>query len=520
LVSENVILQLHAFNIKGRERHHTDFVFTGFVVNSENAPGHIFHGADYTAYAHLGGPFNITPFPAGRDPNSIGDPLVFSQIFQHETGHIFWALDEYEAAPSECNESSGYLWYANMNKDSWLYPGPDACDPLGPFDCLMRYAAREDIGRPWCRWTQGQLGVIDENDEHNRGRPNGIPDIYDSPPRIEFAVARTETVQTPDITIDLKVISTAVPNQNENQEGSRIDYAAPLGGARYSMPGWQERSISPIDGRWDEIEEDVRLRIPQITSAGQLISISFRAKNEAGVWSGSYVKKIFFVGVSYRDVGVYADSDRIRVKWNIFDERWAPKYDVYRIGPEESFPGRRIATNVAPKGPPVGGYTSYSYADTDVIPGLAYRYYVNARFTIVFDDVSRNYEARSNIVERTAMIPISDGIISRSAPNPFRDRTQLSVSVPAPQIPNVRGNTAAQGGAGLEQLNPTNVEISVFDVAGRFVKTLHSGGVYQDVVTVTWDGTKSNSELVPSGIYFIRAKAGDTVGVQKVLLLR
>jgi hypothetical protein len=96
------VVTLHAFNIKAREQYGTDFVFTGFAVNSENAPGHVFHGAYYTAYATLGGPYNVTPFPAGRDPNGIGDQLVFSQIFQHETGHIFWALDEYEALTVSC----------------------------------------------------------------------------------------------------------------------------------------------------------------------------------------------------------------------------------------------------------------------------------------------------------------------------------------------------------------------------------------------------------------------------------
>lgn len=505
-------LVINAFNVKSREQYGTDFVFTGFAVNSENAPGHMFHGAFYTAYATLGGPYNVTPFPAGRDPNGIGDQLVFSQIFQHETGHVFWALDEYEAYGGVCAEHSGYLWYPNMNKDDYLIPGEDACDEDGPYDCLMRYAARQDIGRPWCKWSQGQIGVIDANG-------NNVPDLYDSPPIIRFAVAAVETVRTPDITVDLKIISTAVPNKNKSwEEDNRINYAAPLREAKYSMTGVVEHSIPALDGMWDEIQEDARIRLTGFP-AGQVISLRFRARNTVNVWSATHIKKIYFAGVMFSHLRADVREDRINFGWEIYDDRFGAAFDVYRIDPGGSMPGRLIAENVQPDGPGSNGYVPFTIVDRDVVPGQPYQYYINARFSLEIDGQVMDYDVQSSVVGRTAMLPITGGIISGSAPNPFRDQTQLSVSVP-PTFTEVQVGGPQGGQTKFQQRVPTNVEIAVFDVAGRLVSTLYSDQVFDDVVTVTWDGTKSNSSRVPTGVYFIRAKAGDVTGVRKVLLIR
>jgi len=511
-----VVAQLHAFNVKNQQAMGTDFVFTAFFVNSEHAPNHMFHGANYTAYAMLGGPYNITPYPAGRDPNSIGYWMVFSQIFQHETAHIFWALDEYAASQGSCNETSGYLNYSNQNK---LTEDPDGnitvCARNGPFDCLMQNAARENIGGPWCRWSQGQLGLIDDDG-------NSIPDIFESAPTIEFATAEVESVETAEVVIELDAISVPVPNRNNKQpEGSRVDYAAPLRIGKYRIVGGEERAFKPVDGRWDEMTEECTLRIVGLP-AGK-IKVVFEVQNAVGYWSGEFVKEIYFMGVNYAQFRAAVEPERVCVGWNVVNERFGATFDVYRLDPGEPMPGRNIATNVLPlpSGGVVNGVTPYEFVDRDVRPGRQYRYYVVGHFTLDIGGDMKDYFSNSNVVETTAMVPIPSGsMISNAAPNPFQNETTVSVSVPPTfseyQVDGVQGG----GESSIQVRVETDFQSAVFDVAGRLVKTLLVDSVFEDIVTLKWDGTNSTGQPAPSGIYFIRTKAGDALGVRKVLLIR
>jgi hypothetical protein len=48
------------------------------------------------------------------------------------------------------------------------------------------------------------------------------------------------------------------------------------------------------------------------------------------------------------------------------------------------------------------------------------------------------------------------------------------------------------------------VEISVFDVTGRVVKTLTSGASASGVRAITWDGRDESGRSVSAGTYFVR----------------
>ena len=114
------------------------------------------------------------------------------------------------------------------------------------------------------------------------------------------------------------------------------------------------------------------------------------------------------------------------------------------------------------------------------------------------------------------MLPLSDGMMSHAAPNPFNSETQFSVFVP-PSFTEQGGTT---GIPVYQQRVPTAVEIAVYDVVGRRVKLLYQQETLKDVVTEMWDGTSAGGEQVPSGVYFIKAAAGETTSVRKVLLIR
>jgi hypothetical protein len=497
----------HEFNNRGRVSMGTDFVFTTYVADSRNAPNNLFHGANYTAYARLGGPYQVTPFPAGLDPNNITDWMVFSKIYAHETGHVFWTLDEYRDAPGQCANSSGYLWYANNNKDSALIPGPDACDINGPFDCIMRYAAREDVGRPWCKWTRGQMGVIDNNN-------NSIPDIYDSEPVIQFLTTAVETTLTPDLTVGIKAISTAVPNRNEFLVNDRIDYAAPLKSATYNLLGLGPHKLDPEDGRWDDTAEKAYIRLNGLP-AGK-VTVAFKARNAVGVWSDEFTKTIYYIGVNFAQFTTTTESDGILLEWNVLDEQFGARFDVFRLEPGEQGDGTRFGINVQPAGAPVNGFEPYQFKDSEVMPGRNYRYYVVGRFNLNIGGETKFFRSKTDVIENQAMHPLSDGLVSNAAPNPFNSETQFSVAVP----PSFIDQDGASGVPVYQQRVATAVEIAVYDVIGRRVKLLYRQETLNDVVTEVWDGTNEKGTQVPAGVYFIKVVAGGTDSVRKVLLIR
>jgi hypothetical protein len=87
----------------------------------------------------------------------------------------------------------------------------------------------------------------------------------------------------------------------------------------------------------------------------------------------------------------------------------------------------------------------------------------------------------------------------RNYPNPFNPRTNVQYAV----------------------TNPGPVELAVFDVSGRLVRTLvaldaHESGLH----TAHWDGTDESGVGVAAGVYFARLTADDRSVASKMVLLK
>ena len=68
--------------------------------------------------------------------------------------------------------------------------------------------------------------------------------------------------------------------------------------------------------------------------------------------------------------------------------------------------------------------------------------------------------------------------------------------------------------------NAGNVNIIVYDMLGREVKTLVSGYHTPNAYSITWNGTTNEGKMVPSGVYFYHMTTGDFSEVNKVMLLK
>ncbi len=88
--------------------------------------------------------------------------------------------------------------------------------------------------------------------------------------------------------------------------------------------------------------------------------------------------------------------------------------------------------------------------------------------------------------------------LGQNAPNPFNPSTTIRYSVPT----------------------RTAVTLTIYDVAGRAVKTLVDEVKNPNAYTVTWRGTNDRGEPVASGVYFYRIIAGKYHDTKKMVLLK
>jgi flagellar hook assembly protein FlgD len=64
------------------------------------------------------------------------------------------------------------------------------------------------------------------------------------------------------------------------------------------------------------------------------------------------------------------------------------------------------------------------------------------------------------------------------------------------------------------------VRVEILDVSGALVATPWEGRLAGEPISLQWDGRDRKGRSVPSGVYFVRARWGEDVEVQKVTLMR
>ena len=66
----------------------------------------------------------------------------------------------------------------------------------------------------------------------------------------------------------------------------------------------------------------------------------------------------------------------------------------------------------------------------------------------------------------------------------------------------------------------SNLEILVYDVSGRLVKTIINEIKKPNLYSFQWNGLNNKGDLVSTGIYFIQIRSGTNMITQKVALLK
>jgi hypothetical protein len=108
-------------------------------------------------------------------------------------------------------------------------------------------------------------------------------------------------------------------------------------------------------------------------------------------------------------------------------------------------------------------------------------------------------QKRGGGIQSHAALPLETGAaLGEFIPTPFRNQVCINYSL----------------------LTKGSLSLKIYDVQGRYVRTLASGSHRSGQYVVRWDGTDRRGMLVPAGTYFCRLEADGTQDIRKLVLAR
>jgi hypothetical protein len=132
---------------------------------------------------------------------------------------------------------------------------------------------------------------------------------------------------------------------------------------------------------------------------------------------------------------------------------------------------------------------SWTCLDRGIYPGREYVY------RVYYDDGGKR-----QLLFETAVLstPAAGPTLNPNYPNPFNPSTRIDYYIP----------------------EPSDVELVIYDVSGRRIKTLVSTGKPAGGHAVEWDGRDDLGSLVASGVYLCRLEMGKARRTIKMVLLK
>ena len=216
----------------------TDWAFAVFVVDSLNDPDGYFSGG-YFAYAYLGGPFMVMTYD--NDNYYI---LNMDAVTAHETGHIFYAEDQYESAGVSCTTRIGYLNVENQNSE---YHPSGPC--LSNVASIMRGQVSPYTAGAVDTYARQQIGWRDSDSDT-------VMDILDFEPDTTLNVYSPDPTDdsTPTYTGSAAASTSTYPNSNPSGDGHSITINC-IVDVQYRIDSGPWISGIPSDGAFDGVNE-------------------------------------------------------------------------------------------------------------------------------------------------------------------------------------------------------------------------------------------------------------------------
>lgn len=199
-----------------------------------------------------------------------------------------------------------------------------------------------------------------------------------------------------------------------------------------------------------------------------------------------------------------SDSN-VSLKWITESEVDNQGFYLYRsFDKEENY---EQLSNLIPGAGNSAARNTYSYTDYGVINGLTYWYKlvdvdingVRTEHPVIsaIPHVSSAEIGVDNVGETPSKFALKDNY-----PNPFNPETTIGFDIPDTENELV------------------NINLSVYDMLGKKVKTLINEPLGPNSYNVKWNGTNDYGRLVPSGVYFYLLKSESFIKSNKMILIR
>jgi len=282
-----------------REQDSSDWAFAIFVVDSESDSNGQFNDGKF-AYAYYGGPFMVLTYDNNGYNISNMDAVV-----AHETGHIFYALDQYYAAYQPCTKTLGYLNAPNQNSLYSSTGGSCASNEAS----IMRGGVTPYINRSIDYYANGQIGLWDSDSD-------GIYDIVDTFP--DSSITSSSAVSSSSVSVSGSTHVNKVANENSytgtlRSVSERTDITVNvISAVQYRVDDGTWQGATAVDDAFNEPTEDFTFTASNLDRGAHTVEV--RAQNSAGNWEESYATTSASVGSGKIVTGAgYGGGPQIRL---------------------------------------------------------------------------------------------------------------------------------------------------------------------------------------------------------------
>ncbi len=218
---------------------------------------------------------------------------------------------------------------------------------------------------------------------------------------------------------------------------------------------------------------------------------------QIGIYRGGDVDMLYVVyNSSYMSVVAEGGG------WTICGPGFQTWMQSMQVGAAEGWSDRTMVSAISTEDAQAGRNSIYSHITHEVGeqgPGFAWSemYDAAAPADVMFTRVTNTPVGIQGDGPGAPAVP-SRTVLKQNAPNPFNPSTQISYEL-------------AEAG---------NVELAVYDAAGRKVRSLVSGSQPAGTKSVRWDGTTDQGTKVSSGVYFYRLTTANETLTRSMLIVK
>ncbi|MDD2210235.1 MAG: chitobiase/beta-hexosaminidase C-terminal domain-containing protein [Candidatus Cloacimonetes bacterium] len=171
----------------------------------------------------------------------------------------------------------------------------------------------------------------------------------------------------------------------------------------------------------------------------------------------------------------------VRVLWDNPNVRGLDGFNVYRKATNESS-FSQLNSEIVPVSQTIG--SDHYYDDYAISNNMSYQYYVTA----VYDGMESEQSGVTSAEYQSSDLEITES--SRVYPNPAENSTTFQVK--------------------LSRNDNVQITISIFDFAGKKIRTLTGSNLNTNLVEITWNLKNDSGLKVGRGTYFARIQASDS----------